>query len=298
MRNRSQLEINEIITIYTTGQMNLDQICKTFHIALKTINKIFKEYNVDKYLRRPKRKYYIDTNFLEKIDTQEKAWFLGFLYADGCNQRTYISLELAEQDFEIFEKIKNILNTNTPVKISPPNKASYQKQNMCRMNLYCKKLALDAIKQGVIPSKSLVLTFPTEEQVPEHLIRHFIRGYLDGDGNIYHSIRKSGKTKGRYSCSVSMMSTVEFVKSLCDICNSLFNVGVTRKRPENKQSNFICTGFKSCKLFLDWLYTDSTIHLNRKYQKYMEIVQLVSTVPSLLAASKQTRVYTSRNKNP
>ena len=43
----------------------------------------------------------------------------------------------------------------------------------------------DLIKQGCVPNKSLILTFPNKYQVPKNLINHFIRGYFDGDGSIY-----------------------------------------------------------------------------------------------------------------
>ena len=48
----------------------------------------------------------------------------------------------------------------------------------------------DLIKQGCVPRKSLILTFPNTNQVPENLINHFIRGYFDGDGSISYGIRE------------------------------------------------------------------------------------------------------------
>ena len=58
------------------------------------------------------------------------------------------------------------------------------------IHLTSDKMFNDLIKQGCIPNKSLVLTFPNKYQVPENLINHFIRGYFDGDGSINYGIRE------------------------------------------------------------------------------------------------------------
>ena len=57
----------------------------------------------------------------------------------------------------------------------------------------CKCDFSDLNKLGVVERKSLILTFPTEQQVPKHLMPHFIRGYFDGDGSVYK--QKQGNTK-------------------------------------------------------------------------------------------------------
>ena len=113
----------------------------------------------------------------EIIDTEEKAYWLGFLYADGSVSSTdnRIELGLAEKDLNHIEKFKEFIGI--------PNKISYRPQTKSYRysfkSIPCKE---DLIKHGCVPKKSLILKFPTEEQVPEHLIRHFIRGYFDGDG--------------------------------------------------------------------------------------------------------------------
>ena len=63
------------------------------------------------------------------------------------------------------------------------NKISYREATKAyRMSFRSDKCKADLINKGRVPRKSLILKFPTEEQVPRGLIRHFIRGYFDGDG--------------------------------------------------------------------------------------------------------------------
>ena len=116
------------------------------------------------------------TNF-EKIDTEEKAYWLGFLYADGCvgSKEDKIELGLAEKDLKHIEKFRDFMGIN--------NKISYRKDTKSyRISFRSQKCKLDLINKGCVPKKSLILTFPNEEQVPSNLLRHFIRGYFDGDG--------------------------------------------------------------------------------------------------------------------
>lgn len=123
--------------------------------------------------KRPFKNRYI----FDKIDTEEKAYWLGFLYADGSvgSKEDKIELSLAACDYNHIQKFKDFIGLD--------NKISYRKkQNAYRYSFRDKTFKEVLIKQGCVPKKSLILTFPTIDQVPVELIRHFIRGYFDGDG--------------------------------------------------------------------------------------------------------------------
>lgn len=65
------------------------------------------------------------------------------------------------------------------------NKISFrEKQQAYRISIYSKELSDDLTKLGCFQNKSLELKFPTNKQVPDKLIHHFMRGYFDGDGSI------------------------------------------------------------------------------------------------------------------
>ena len=69
-------------------------------------------------------KYTYNKNYFEVINTKEKAYILGFLYADGCISSYYknerlkamaMEIQLKYDDIELLEKIKNELEANVPI---------------------------------------------------------------------------------------------------------------------------------------------------------------------------------------
>lgn len=118
----------------------------------------------------------IITNF-ETIDTEEKAYWLGFLYADGTisSKENKIELGLAEKDLTHIQKFRTFIGIS--------NKICYRESSKSyRFSFRSYKCKQDLINKGCVPNKSLILTFPSASQVPIALLKHFIRGYFDGDG--------------------------------------------------------------------------------------------------------------------
>ena len=195
----------------------------------------------------------------EIIDTEEKAYWLGFLYADGSVSSTdnRIELGLAEKDLNHIEKFKEFIGV--------PNKISYRPQTKSYRysfkSIPCKE---DLIKQGCVPKKSLILKFPTEQQVPNYLIKHFIRGYFDGDGWFSNTS----------SCfQVGIIGTENFIKGFLNIIeiqnknNKIFTV-----HREDGAKRYVFSGLNDVTNFLNWIYKDSTIYLDRKYEHYLDFI--------------------------
>lgn len=195
----------------------------------------------------------------ETIDTEEKAYWLGFLYADGSVGSTdnRIELGLAEKDAGHIEKFRDFIGI--PNKISyRPNTKSYR---YSFKSIPCKA---DLIKQGCVPKKSLILEFPTEQQVPKELIRHFIRGYFDGDGWFTN-------TPGCFQ--VGIIGTENFIKGFLDSIeienksNKIFDV-----HREDGAKRYVFGAYQDVLNFLNWIYKDSNIYLDRKYDHYLDFI--------------------------
>ena len=195
----------------------------------------------------------------EIIDTEEKAYQLGFLYADGSVRSidNRIELGLAEKDLNHIEKFKEFIGV--------PNKISYRSQTKSYRYMFksipCKE---DLIKQGCVPKKSLILKFPTEQQVPNYLIKHFIRGYFDGDGWFSNTP----------SCfQVGIIGTEDFIKGFLNIIeiqnknNKIFTV-----HREDGAKRYVFGGLNDVTNFLNWIYKDATIYLDRKYNHYLDFI--------------------------
>ena len=202
------------------------------------------------------RKYELNEHYFDDIKTEEQSYFLGLLWADGCNKtdRGSISLKLQEQDKYIIEKFRDALDSNHPLYFYPKAKETHQ--NMYSLELNSVILSKRLEELGMIANKSLILEFP--KWLNESLIPYFIKGLVDGDGHI---------SKKNY--------TVEIVGSI-DICNSiktiLKNINIESwiyDKTEFTKVLFISRKNDSIK-FLNWIYNNSTIHLIRKYNIYKE----------------------------
>ena len=176
-----------------------------YNIGCRIYKKIKDEFNIRKTTVR-KKKFKCNENFFEVIDTEEKAYWLGFLYADGCVQQkgNYYTtkIDLATIDRNHIEKFKKSLDSNHNIN-------DYKDHS--KIVIGSKKMFNDLNNKGCVPKKTLILEFPTIEQVPEHLVHHFIRGYFDGDGTI--NIMKQFKTP---QARFQLLGTYDFLKGVCD----------------------------------------------------------------------------------
>ena len=96
----------------------------------------------------------------------------------------------------------------------------------------------DLIKQGCIPNKSLVLTFPNKHQVPENLINHFIRGYFDGDGSINYEIREKYSVRKKQNIK-RLNVNAQFIgtKEMLTVINNCVNFnGLEKEKRRNSNT--------------------------------------------------------------
>lgn len=201
-------------------------------------------------------------NIFETIDTEEKAYWLGFLYADGSvgSKEDKIELGLAEKDLKHVKKFRDFININ--------NKISYRESSKSyRFSFRSTKCKQDLIKQGCVPKKSLILKFPTEEQVPSHLMRHFIRGYFDGDGWFTNTDR---------TFQVGIIGTQDFIEGFLKTVNKI-NMNTNNKiltvHRENGAKRYVFSSQSDVYIFLNWIYKDANIYLDRKYEHYLEFLE-------------------------
>lgn len=244
---------------YLNSALTMRQVCAKYKTDRWTFSKNLRNDGIS-----TRRKIIEDDTIFEKIDTEEKAYWLGFLYADGCNyyhpeQTQYsVELQLAKKDYGHLEKYRKFLKGSKPITFKESTQSF-------RYDIRSKKMCEDLIRLGCIPRKSLVLKFPTEDQLPKHLIHHFIRGYFDGDGHI---------AKGSlHQMSVGILGTYEFLSSICNMFN--IPISVIKKDIRHKNNTFYIL-FKVGEYlkFLYYIYKDSTIYLDRKFDRYQKMLKL------------------------
>lgn len=203
------------------------------------------------------------------IDTEEKAYWLGFLYADGSiidkGKRHAVEFALKEEDEYHVIAFKEFMGTTAPIKkrIVKLNDQSYISYRIVIHNI---KIVNDLINKGCTPNKSLTLTFPDETIVPSHLLHHFMRGYFEGDGTLI--IRKDGQ----------MVLEVLGTKDFLLVVREKFNLPNTKFYHHGKAYGTRHSGNRRCKQFLEQIYKDASIYLKRKYEKYYTHLKTISAV--------------------
>jgi|JI10StandDraft_1071094.scaffolds.fasta_scaffold27787_2 hypothetical protein len=255
----------EIIHMYTVEDQNIVTISKKYGVNNTSIHRLLLREGVSiKDASDSRRKYEIDTTYFERIDTEDKAYFLGLLYADGNLAKTEysVSISLQEKDKEILEIFKEKMSYSNTLKLVSYRKKGYQDQY--KLHFCNRKMYKDLVKLGCVPAKSLILKFPSDEIVPEAFLNHFIRGYFDGDGCVFITPEKRG--------GVIILGTEEFLVDLNNILQK--ECGMKDRKPTKTQSKayeYECRSKPEVKLFEEYIYRDASIFLRRKKEKFNEL---------------------------
>jgi DNA-binding CsgD family transcriptional regulator len=269
-------QAQEMIDLYETGKTQ-KEIAEIFMCSQTAISAILLKRHISTRIGKKITYTDVNTSFFKEINNEESAYFLGFLYADGCVQiknTTYvISLKLKSNDQIIIEKFRDIISPSSPIKITQnkgsPNTYSY-------FRVHQKEICEQLISLGCAPNKSLILEFPTK--VPTNLIKHFLRGYSDGDGSIYKN-----KLKHNINTIWKIISTKQFCEKAAEILKNELNITCSQslaKPKKNKITTILSVGGNNqTEKVLDWLYQDATIYLPRKHQKYLEFKEDKITRP-------------------
>lgn len=152
-------EYERIIKLYESG-LSQAKIGCIYNVGHYIIGKILKKCNVKIRDDSHKgRKYTIDENYFDVIDTPNKAYILGLLYADGCNYppQHRVKLELQEKDKDILEQINQEITSNKPLFFNPLNSKNNNWQNTYRLDITNKHISDQLESLGIVQNKSLVL---------------------------------------------------------------------------------------------------------------------------------------------
>lgn len=200
------------------------------------------------------RIYSVNEDYFENIDNQEKAYWLGLLYADGYNseERGYVRFGQAKKDKELVYKFKNILEAEHPVVF---NERHGKVQDFYQISVSSVKLSKDLARHGCMQNKTFKTEFPN---IPEELYSHFIRGYFDGDGSIWNS---SGYP------NISITGNIGLLERIQEILMKECQLNKTKliSRRKNSIVDIRYGGRNQIRRIYDYLYKDATTFLSRKH---------------------------------
>lgn len=251
---------NEIIDLYNNGY-SVSKIAIMYNVSNKTILNLLHNNNVK--MRDAKlchRKYLLNEHYFDNIDTQEKAYILGLLWADGYNDgKGKISISLQERDVDILKKIKKEIETDIPLNYR--NFSNYRQgwKNQYRLFINSKYMSEKLNSYGMHPNKSLDAIYP--DWIDEQLYPHFIRGYCDGDGHIGNGLIS-------FTGSIHLIPKIkEILEDKCNACCYIYKHFNCLTLHINKIQSRVSV--------LNYIYQDANIYLQRKYNKYLEIINNV-----------------------
>lgn len=254
----------EIIVKYQEG-LSCAAISKLCNCSANNIYAILKKANIPtRSLAEAATKYSLNHQYFTNIDSEEKAYFLGFLFADGSVTNKKMTLSLQEKDIHILELFKKSIEYTGPIIIN--NKLG-NRQKQYRLVITSKSLVKDLHKYGVTVNKAFNLKFPLD--ISKNYYHHFIRGYFDGDGCIY-----TNKIKSDYL--ISMIGPKVFLEAIQTILIDELKLNLTKLyNPKNCKETGLHTltyqGKKNVIKIGDFLYKNATCFLYRKHGKYLTI---------------------------
>lgn len=257
-------EHSRIVELYNSGfsQAELETMYGVSHGVIK---RILIRYQVELRDHSHKRRSYsINENYFDVIDTPNKAYILGFLYADGCNATDIrlVKLCLQERDAYIIEQVRNEIESSHPIRVRHLHHTNTNHQDAYEIAIVNKHMSDTLSNLGVVKAKSLILTFPT--WLHPSLVSHFIRGYFDGDGHI--------RMHGSY---IEISGTEKFCRWLASVCSERDIKSNIRKLSSKSGlvwSFYICNK-KDALAFLEFIYHDAEMCLIRKREVYQRLYE-------------------------
>ena len=269
-----KLPISKIISEYNSGLSSLE-LAKKYNVSKKVILDRLRKAHIDRRsISASKRKYSLNEDYFENIDTEEKAYWLGFLLADGnisysgrYNKGRHLRIALQNKDKNHLEKMKFSLKSNYNLKLD--------KNNCFWLCFNSLKLTKDLENLGWFDFKKNGNT-RILESVNITLRKHLIRGLIDGDGWIFDAKRRW------------ILGFVDLHKSTVDWFHEYIqSIGFGKKTKVKKclKANAWKVAYSNKKVpdLLKHFYEKSKINLDRKYDLFL-LSQNTKPIPKKLGS--------------
>ena len=248
----------------------------------------FKKKGWERNGKAGKVTYKVDENFFKCINTEEKAYILGFICADGHISENRLVITVSEKDLDILEKIRRAMQSNHPIKRvrknNPYQRTERKQLILVELMIGRRELVKPLFDMGLTTNKTYTLDGGILKYIPKYLIRDFLRGYFDGDGNVFFGRRY---TSG-YKYNINICGNEDFLlksfQTYFPSNNKLY------KDLYSKQCYVWKISSKDkVRDFMHYLYYNSSIFLKRKYNEYRKIMWSCKT--GLIAGNSYSIVH-------
>lgn len=206
-------------------------------------------------------------DYFKEIKTSNQAYWLGFIYADGylvankTNRNYELGIELQKDDVKLLQDFNKELGNVHKITFKHSHKQfnGYEYEtDSCLIRIYSKEIVCDLINHNIHPNKTNRDEFP----ICQNFFFDFLRGFMDGDGCIHVSNKKSIQLQ-------FTNSNCEFLKYIKDTINGMLNIDGHIYKEKDKKYRLVYFRKDDVKNVLDKIYEDSNCQLlNRKYNLY------------------------------
>lgn len=264
----TQEQIEDILNKYQNN-WSQQKIADFYEVSRTVIKRILETQKNGIVIRNRTSKYKYQQDIFEVIDNTEKAYWLGFLAADGCNYQrennASIIVNIHKKDIEHLIKFQHFCKTDAEIKTYFGYEGYSNQTPMCKITLNSKKISNDLANKGILPNKSLILQPPA---IPEQFYKPFILGYFDGDGSI-------SKTSQYNNYSISIQGTKEILTWICKVLE--WDAKLEKRNPNSQSNSYYirCGGTNKPYQILKQLYDSCDIHLDRKFNTYKTLETVV-----------------------
>lgn len=250
-------DLNNVLVLYQEGN-SARKIAKMIGVHHSTVLRYLRKKSIDIVASKLSCKTMVH-DFFETIDSEEKAYFLGLLLTDGTvtkdkrSKNCQFKISLTSKDKDIIEKFKQHIKANTKIHVL--------KDIYYIFSITSNKMANDLAKYSIVPKKTFITFFPA---IVKEQIKHFIRGVLDGDGCIYfnHSNYKTPV--------ISFLGTIELLDGIYNFLTKTLRLQTTRHiRLTKNIYELRWYSKKDVGKILDYIYSDASIYIDRKFKKYL-----------------------------
>ena len=200
------------------------------------------------------RIYNLNPHVFDVIDTEEKAYHLGYIYADGCVHGRSLTMGLNAKDKIHLQRLKSFLETDAPINETEVTASkSDKKYKQVRLVVTHKHLAKRLKQLGVKRSRPDIQRCIS--QIPEHLLNHWLRGLFDADGS-FHGKPGMGICGRKDAMKVCRQILIDYAGAS--------PIPQVYKHTTADVWYITYGGRKQCVKLANWIYKNATIYLERK----------------------------------
>nr|DAF87446.1 MAG TPA: endonuclease [Siphoviridae sp. ctnPP24] len=261
---------NKLIQYYLSKPMSINDAANHVGISYISAQKILKPY--PKYSKTLIFNPNLNEHYFHTIDSEDKAYFLGFIIGDGNVFTDYckngysamISITANECDLEVLESF--ITQTGASTTIGRDGRGA--RQAVIRSNI----MADDLKQYGVISRKTEHTYLPTN--IPEQFMKDVIRGICDSDGSVGAKPLKNNPNK--FNHWISFCGTEQLMNDISNYCFQHLSLKHKSSVYTYKNKTLSETKFKNIHDMHTvgmWLYDNSDFYLSRKKDKFVHFCE-------------------------